>query len=381
MHNLFKNLSSFALVLCLVLIFAVTSLAEIKVGVISSQTSSLAILGQRQINAAILAAEEWNEKGGINETKIRLIIEDSSDKTTTAVTALDRVLGKNVCAILGPIYSFQLFAMFPEVKKEKIPMLSTSGTRKLTQMDNRWYFRTYPHDGVTKQACTLYALEELKSKRPSLMSVTTEYGKSGYEIITNILKAKGIAPVAETWHEKADKDMTGQLMRIKRSDPDIIISQAHPSDTAIVLKQQRDLGIDVPHMASSAASMPSVHKLVGEAMEGVYVETVTLPNFDPDPNIRAWTKKYIEKFKKKPDSFALLYYDTANFLFEAIKAVGPNRTKIRDWLETTRYKGLAGQYRFDQEHNGAFFAIIVQYHIKDGKAVPELKKKYDFTPK
>ena len=88
MHNLFKNLSSFALVLCLVLIFAVTSLAKIKVGVISSQTSGLAILGQRQINAAILAAEEWNEKGGINETKIRLIIEDSSDKTTTAVTAL-----------------------------------------------------------------------------------------------------------------------------------------------------------------------------------------------------------------------------------------------------------------------------------------------------
>ncbi len=116
-------------------------------------------------------------------------------------------------------------------------------------------------------------------------------------------------------------------------------------------------------------------------MEGVYVETVTLPNFDPDPNIQAWTKKYIEKFKKKPDSFALLYYDTANFLFEAIKAVGPDRTKIRDWLETTRYKGLAGQYKFDQEHNGAFFAIIVQYHIKDGKAVPELKKKYDFTPK
>ena len=101
--------------------------------------------------------------------------------------------------------------------------------------------------------------------------------------------------------------------------------------------------------------------------------------FDPDPNVRAWTQIYIEKFKIEPDSFAMLYYDTANFLFQAIQAVGPHRTKIRDWLEENTYKGLAGQYNFDEEHNGAWFAMIVQYHMKNGKAVPEIKKKYDFT--
>ncbi|MFC1858973.1 ABC transporter substrate-binding protein [Thermodesulfobacteriota bacterium] len=361
-------------------VLAGLGLAEIKVGVIGSQTSGLAVLGQRQVNAAILAAEEWNEKGGISGEPIKLVIEDSADKTTTAVMALDRVLGKDVAAILGPIYSFQLFAMFPEVKKEKVPLLTTSGTRKLTQMDNPWYFRTYPHDGITKRACTLFVLEELKSKRPALACVTTEYGKSGHEIIVGILKKQNINPVAETWHEKADKDMTGQLLRIKRANPDVIISQAHPSDTAILLKQQHDLGIAAPHMASSAASMPSVHKLVGNAMEGVYVEAAALPNFDPDPRIQAWTKKYVQKFSTQPDSFAILYYDTANFLFEAIKAVGPNRSKIRDWLEKGDYKGLAGRYNFDEEHNGAYFAVIVQYHMRDGKAVPELKKKYDFTP-
>lgn len=365
--------------LCPLFAIVPVSYAEIKVGVISSQTSSLAVLGQRQINSAILAAEEWNRNGGINGNKIKLIIEDSADRTTTAVTALDRVLGKDVCAILGPIYSFQLFAMFPEIKKEQVPMLTTSGTRKLTQMGNPWYFRTYPHDGITKRAATLYVVEELKSKRPALACVTTEYGKSGHEIIVRILAKNHITPVAETWHEKTDKDMTGQLLKVKRTNPDAIISQAHPADTAILLKQQRDLGINVPHMASSAASMPAVHKLVGGAMEGVYVEASALPNFDPDPNVRTWTQKYIENFKIEPDSFAILYYDTANFLFQAIQAVGPHRTKIRDWLKENTYKGLAGQYKFDEEHNGACFAMIVQYHMKNGKAVPEIKKKYDFT--
>jgi len=376
-----RRIGMVILALSLMLTFAAVGFAEIKVGLIGSMTSGLAQLGQRQINSAVLAAEEWNAKGGINGEKISLITEDSGDSTTQAMTALDRVLGKNVCAILGPIYSFQLFAMFPEVQKEKIPMLTTSGTRKLTQMDNPWYFRLYPHDGITKKAYTLFTVEELKSKRPALMCVTTEYGKSGEELIVEVLKSKGIEPVAVTWHEKTDKDMTGQLQQVKRANADAIISQAHPADTALLLKQQRDLGIDVPHVASSAASMPTVHELVGAGMEGVYVEAAALPNFDPDPKIQAWTKAYEAKFNTKPDSFAILYYDTANFLFEAIKAVGPDRAKIRDWLEKNGYQGLAGQYKFDQEHNGAFFAIIAQYHMKDGKVVPTLVKKYDFTPK
>ncbi|MBC8392061.1 MAG: ABC transporter substrate-binding protein, partial [Deltaproteobacteria bacterium] len=177
-----KVIQTAILILILCAGFIPYGFAEIKIGVIGSQTSGLAALGQRQINSAILAAEEWNEKNGIRGEKIKLFIEDSADRTTTAVTALDRVLGEEVCAILGPIYSFQIFAMFPEIKKEKIPMLTTSGTRKLTQMDNPWYFRTYPHDGITKRASTLYVVEELKRKRPALACVTTEYGKSGHEL-------------------------------------------------------------------------------------------------------------------------------------------------------------------------------------------------------
>jgi branched-chain amino acid transport system substrate-binding protein len=329
----------------------------------------------------MLAAEEWNAKGGINGQKIDLVIEDSGDSTTMAMTALDRVLGKNPCAILGPIYSFQLFALFPEVQKEKIVLISTSGTRELTQKDNPWYFRLYPHDGFIKEVCSTFAVESLKSKKPALMCVTTEYGKSGHEILVNTLKKLGVTPVAETWHNKDDKDMTGQFMAVKRADPDVIISQAHPPDTAILLKQQYELGIKVPHVASSAASMPTVHDLVGPGMEGIYAEAVAEPNYDTDPRMQAWTKKYSEKFNTKPDSYAPPYYDSANLLFEAIKAVGPDRAKIADYMRKTTYKGLVGTYKFDKEQSGAFFAIMLQYHMKDGKAVPTIVKKYDFSGK
>ena len=87
--------------------------------------------------------------------------------------------------------------------------------------------------------------------------------------------------------------MTGQFMSIKRADADLIISQAHPPDTAILLKQQFQLGLKIPHVASSAATMPTVHSLVGPAMEGIYAEAVAEPNFDTDPDMQAWTKNIL----------------------------------------------------------------------------------------
>jgi branched-chain amino acid transport system substrate-binding protein len=348
---------------------------EVRVGVIGSMTSGLAQLGQRQINSAILAAEEWNRQETSPRQKIRLIIEDSGDSTTLAFTALDRILSKNPCAILGPIYSFQLFALFPEVQKEGIVLMSTSGTRELTLKNNPWYFRLYPHDGFIKKVCATFAVEELKSRRPALMCVTTEYGKSGHEILVETLKTMGVTPAVETWHNKDDKDMTGQFMAVKRANADVILSQAHPPDTAILLKQQREFGIHVPHVASSAASMPTVHELVGAAMEGVYVEAAAEPNFDPDPRMQAWAKKYVETFNTRPDSFSVLFYDSARFLFEAIRAVGPDRANIAAWLRKNTYQGLAGTYAFDQEQNGAFFAVMLQYHMQQGKAIPRVAKK------
>jgi hypothetical protein len=61
--------------------------------------------------------------------------------------------------------------------------------------------------------------------------------------------------------------------------------------------------------------------------------------------------------------------------------VGPDRARIAKWLRENRFQGLAGQYIFDKEQNGAHFAIIVQYSWKDGKVVARIVKKYDLSPK
>ena len=135
-------------------------------------------------------------------------------------------------------------------------------------LGNAWYFRYFPHDGITKTAATEFALNELGRKKVGILYVANEYGQSGRDIIVETLRKHGLAPVAAESHNATDKDMSGQLLRVKQAGADVIISQAHPADTALILKQQRQLGIDIPHVASSAASQPASpgedHELSGD---------------------------------------------------------------------------------------------------------------------
>jgi branched-chain amino acid transport system substrate-binding protein len=350
----------------------------VKVALVASLTSDFALVGLQQKNAAVMAVDEFNAAGGANGRPVQLLIEDGGNSNTVALGALNKVLASDPVVFLAPLWGTQLLAMLPTVEKAGVPTLSTTGTRKVTQLGNRWYFRYFPHDGITKTAATEFAVNELGKKKVAILYVANEYGQSGRDIIVDALKRHGLAPVTMESHNATDKDMSGQLLRVKRSGADVIISQAHPADTALLLKKQRELDIDIPHVASSAASQPAMLKLVTDAdINGVYVETAAVPSIDPRPAVQRWIKAYEERFKTAPDIFALLYYDATRMALQAIKDVGPDREKIRGWLEKTRWEGLATTYVCDGEHNCNHTAVIFRY---DGKT-PVIVKTYDYTPK
>ncbi|MFQ5692748.1 MAG: ABC transporter substrate-binding protein [Nitrospinota bacterium] len=349
----------------------------IRIGLVHSMTSPFAILGVVQKDAAVQAVDEINAKGGIRGRKVELIVEDSANSNTVALAALNKVLDRDPVAILGPIWGTQVLAMLPVIGKEKVPFLVTSGTRKITQQGVPWIFRYFPHDGITKAAYTKFAVEELKRRRVGILHVANEYGMSGRDVILKTLKKLGIKPVAIESHNATDKDMTAQLLRLKKAGADVILSQAHVQDTALIIKQQRQLGIDIPHVASSAASLPVMRKLVGNKLiAGIYVETAALPQADPDPKVQAWGKEYKRRFKKTGDAFALLYYDMTRMLLEAIRQAGTDRNAIRDWLRKNRFRGLATTYVCDPEGNCNHKAVILRHDEKGARIV----KTYDFTP-
>jgi branched-chain amino acid transport system substrate-binding protein len=346
----------------------------IVVGLTVSLTTDFALVGLSQQNGAVMAVEEINKAGGVKGRPIKLVSEDTANSNTVAVNGLHRALREKPVAILGPVWGTQNLAMEPVIREAKVPIISPTGTRRVTQLGNKYVFRFFTHDGIAKAGQAKFALEKLGAKKPAILTVNDEYGISGRDIMTKALESAGVKPVAVEAMATTDKDVTAQLRNIQRAGADVLLTQIHPAPIAIVVKQARQLGLAIPHVASNALILPSTLGLVdGPDVDGVYVETVIVPAADPNPKIQDWLKRYQARFGKPGDHFGLLQYDITHMLAKALEEAGPDPDALQAKLRTLKYEGLVTLYESDDEGN---LNHLVSIYRLDAAKKPELKDRF-----
>ncbi|QQS13248.1 MAG: ABC transporter substrate-binding protein [Rhodospirillales bacterium] len=100
-------------------------------------------------------------------------------------------------AMMGPILGTQMLALLPQAAESKLPVLTVSGTARLSEMGNPWFFRFFPADGVVKVAHARYVLETLRARKPAIVFQTTAYGQSGREALAKAFAEAGTPAVLE----------------------------------------------------------------------------------------------------------------------------------------------------------------------------------------
>jgi branched-chain amino acid transport system substrate-binding protein len=72
---------------------------------------------------------------------------------------------------------------------------------------------------------------------------------------------------------------------------------------------------------------------------------------DATPAARAFVAAFRKKFNTDPDAHAALAYDATRLIAQALKAKGPDRRAIRDYLHSlnreSAYQGLTGPAFFE----------------------------------
>lgn len=350
----------------------------VKIGVLLTLTTALALYGAKQLNAIKMAVEKIEAAGGINGRKIELIVEDSANSNTAAVNGLNKILKDKPAAILGPIMGTQIMALSPIVQKEETAIFTEASTRKVTQQDNPWIFRFSNHDGVGKEAWTKFVVETLGKKKIGILHVANEWGYSGRDLTVEFLKKNyNTEPVVVKSYQQPDKDMTAQLMEMKNKGVDMILVQGHPGDEALVAKQIRRLNIDATHMGSGSLSIASqLDVTTEEDIKGSYSEVPAPPPPYADTEaVRAWSAEYEKKYGGQPDTYSLLTYDSMMMLAEVIKKYGADNKAIQKGLKEMTYKGLATEYKADKEGNMNHESVIVQFgDKKSSKVVARIKE-------
>jgi branched-chain amino acid transport system substrate-binding protein len=173
-----------------------------------------------------------------------------------------------------------------------------------------------------------------------------------------------VASEAFTDEEKT-VDFRAQLTKIKASGPDFLYLPNYYAADALISKQAKEIGLDVPAGGGDGWDSPKLVEIGGQDVEGG-VFTNHFSKEDPSPEVQGFVSKYREQYKADPDALASLAYDAAFVLLSAIERAGSlEGAAIRDALKAMELNGATGRISFDENRNPIKSAVILQ--IKDGQ--------------
>lgn len=343
---------------------------EINFPVIVPVTGILAIEGKAQRNGALLAIRQA-------AIKVKHKVIDTGSKPAGAANALERALsGGGVTAVVASIFGPEMLAMMPIAKDAKVPLLTISGTAKITELGNPYVFRFFPGDAITKVAHADYVVNVLGKKKPAIIYQTTAYGQSGRKHLVDNFKKLGVTPVMQEALSFSVKDMLPVLSKAKKAGADVLVVHLHSGPTALLIKQAAAMGLGLPIVAGSAMHQPTTAALLepGE-LAGVCAESGSSPISGGNAEMKAFLDAYEKEFGNAPDAFSLGAYDGLNMALQAVRDGARSAEDIRAALSKGTYEGLAMTYKSDGTGNMAHSAVIVCY---DGKTrIPQIVKRYD----
>jgi hypothetical protein len=241
----------------LLLLLAPASRAEsISIPVLVPLTGFLSLEGQSQRNGALLAIH--HPPAGIEASPE---VADTGVSPEVAVNALEKALAGKPIAIIASMLGTQMLAMMPLAAEAKVPLVTISGTAKITEMGNPWVFRFFPGDEIVKIAQARYAVEVLGRKRPAIIYQTTAYGQSGRTHLDATFRKLGAAPVFEEGIGVDVKDLLPVLSKAKAAGADVLALQLHAPSTALLIRQVASMGLGLPIVAGSAIHQPATRRL------------------------------------------------------------------------------------------------------------------------
>ena len=175
--------------------------------------------------------------------------------------------------------------------------------------------------------------------------------------------------VATADYNTGDQDFTAQLTNIKKSEPDAIFAPGNYTESALIIKQARALGMNVQFIGGDTWDMAAFLEVGGPAVEGAVFSTFFANDVPINKTSEAFLKSFREEFKKEPSAVSALGYDAYLVILDAIKrANSAEPQKIRDALTTTKdFEGSAGVITINAERNADKEAVFKT--VKDGKFV------------
>lgn len=362
-------------------LFSGAAWAQVKVGVVSSSTGPVAMVGIPQKNSVPLMPTKVG-----NLTVQYIPLDDGSDPTASVVAIKKLISEENVDAIIGPSGSPNAMGVIQFAAEAGVPLLAPVGTAAVVlPMDEKkkWVFKTTQNDQLIADALVGH-MAKAGIKTVGFIGTSDPYGENWAKVFTESAGRKGIKVVATERFQRSDSSVTAQGLKVLMSKPDAVLIAAPGTPAVLPQITLYDQGYRGKVYQTHGAALPEFLKLGGKKVEGTVLAASLMLVLDQISDSHPSKKiaiDYVNAYEKlngsKPATFGGNVFDAGLLLKNAIPHAAAKgkpgtpafRAALRDALEQTKdMPATQGVYNMTPADHSGFDErgreLIV---VKDGK--------------
>lgn len=308
---------------------AAGSSSAIPIGIALAQTSNVALLGQEGIAGAKIAEKYFNDKGGIDGTPIKLIVQDTGGEEAGAINAFQTLITQNkVVGIVGPTLSQQAFSADPIAERAKVPVIGASNTAKGIPEIGDYVARVSAPVSIVAPLSLKAALK----LNPNIKKVAVFYAqndafsKSETEIFQQTVKDQKLDLVTVQKFQTSDTDFQTQATNALNLKPDLVIISGLAADGGNLVRQLRELGYKGTIVGGNGFNTSNIFNVCKALCNEVLVAQAYSPEYSSEVNT-AFRTAYLNQYKKEPPQFSAQAFAAVQVYAEALKALN-QKTKL-----------------------------------------------------
>lgn len=361
---LYKTLAT---TLVLAAFSATPSLAQVKIGVVTSSTGPTALIGIPQKNTVALLPSK------VGDLTVEYIsLDDASDPNQTVTSFKKLITEEKVDALIGPSGSPNAMGVIQFAAESGTPMLAPVGTAAVVlpmTPEKKWVFKTTQNDDIIARALVGHMASH-NIKTLGFIGLNDAYGENWLKVVTQLAQENNIKLIAVERYQRSDSSVTGQALKLLSAKPDAVLIAGTGAAAVLPQATLAKQGYKGQFYQTHGAALDAFLSLGGKEVENTILAAslmLVLPEVaDTNPSKKVATD-YIAQYKKaydvNPATFGANVYDAGLLLQHAIpnaaKAGKPGtkefRSALRDELEKTKeLVATQGVYNITPEDHSGF---------------------------
>jgi len=355
-------------ILILALVFSLSCLGvlaqdkpPVVIGLQAPITGDYAIEGEMAKQCVETAARMINEEGGVIDGRmIEIEVADDAFQPRAGALAATKFISMDEIVAVISTYGSPLVQATSDIyeKAEMINIAYGATNTDLSERGLKYFFRTC---GRTDTQGMFFADEVVPyfgAKRIAIMHDNNTFSLGLAEETKKALQAKIDSGEVELVYfdgiTPGESDYTVPLTKLRETNPDIFYYTAMFPEAGLIIRQAREIGIDVPFVGGDAAINEDFIRIAGlEYAAGCYQTQEALIEYFTNPEAVEFKENYKDAYGELPSSPWSVYAgDALMVLAEAIDKTGSTDSDVLvDYLknEMKEFPSITGPIGFDEK--------------------------------